>query len=386
MKIALVTTFYHPVTGGVETHVAEISKYLQKQGHEVVVLTSDSAKVGPRIQQKESVINGIKTKRFRTWFSLSQYHRFYPGLLFYLLKNDFDVVHVHGFRKFETYLALLAARLKRKKVVLTTHNPFPTTTRTRMQEIFIKIHDLTFGKFLIKKLDKIITILDSEHEIFINQFKVKKEKLITIYNGLNPFFINNKGSKEAFEEQNNIKLNEWDGVVIGCGRLNYAKGFQFLKQAVTNLPNVLFFIAGGDDGYYQELKELYKNDKNMVLNGVFIPQEKLINVYAAGDIFVLPSIHEATGTVMLEALSQGCPIIATQNGGTEEYLTKEHGIFIDPTDENAWEENIKFLLNNPLKRREFLKGSEEFLEKFKWDILVDQIIKVYEEIRANTKK
>jgi hypothetical protein len=36
-------------------------------------------------------------------------------LFFYLLKNDFDIVHVHGFRKFETYLALLAAKLKRKE-------------------------------------------------------------------------------------------------------------------------------------------------------------------------------------------------------------------------------------------------------------------------------
>ena len=81
MKIFQISTFYHPITGGVESHVATLSKFLVEYGHEVTVLASDSSKVGPRIAQKQGMFEGIPIVRFLTWFSISQYHKFYPGLL-----------------------------------------------------------------------------------------------------------------------------------------------------------------------------------------------------------------------------------------------------------------------------------------------------------------
>lgn len=379
MKIFQVTTFYHPVTGGVESHVAILNRYLTKLGHEVTVLTSDASKLGPRITPRKNVIDGIKVRRFFTWFSLSQYHKFYPGLFFYLMSHDFDVVHVHGFRKLETYAAWLAAKLKRKKVVLTTHNPFPTTTRTKLQDFFIKIHDFTIGKMLVKRLDKIITILASENAIFEKDFKVAKEKLVTVYNGINPELLE-VGDSKKFAESQNIDLSKWKAIVVGCGRLNYAKGFQFLEKAVKGLPDVLFYIAGGDDGYYTELQKIYRDSENIIFNGVYIPQEKLRDIYAAADVFVLPSIHEATGTVMLEALAQDCAIVASNQGGTVEYLSEKHGIFIKPEDQDAWLREISALVNSPEKREQLTKGGANFLKKYRWDALADKLNQIYQEI------
>ena len=54
MKIIQISTFFHPVTGGVETHVYNLSKELVTLGHEVTVLTSDSAKFGPRLSRNET--------------------------------------------------------------------------------------------------------------------------------------------------------------------------------------------------------------------------------------------------------------------------------------------------------------------------------------------
>jgi glycosyltransferase involved in cell wall biosynthesis len=379
MKIFQVSTFFHPVTGGVESHVAVLSKYLKDEGHEVMVLTSDSSKIGQRIGNRTGSFEGIPIKRFITFLSLSEYHRLFPGLFFYLLKNDFDIVHVHGFRKFETYLALLAAKIKRKKVILTTHNPFPTTTRSKWSEFLIKIHDLTFGKFLLNKLDKIITILPSEQDIFINKFKVDPLKLITVFNGINPIMLE-PGDANIFFKEYEINKADWDAIVIGCGRLNYAKGFQFLHKAVSALPRVLFFIAGGDDGYYEDLKRIYFANDNIIFNAKYIPQEKLRDVYAAGDIFVLPSIHEATGGVLLEALAQGCGIIASDKGGTIEYLTNKHGIFVDPKDQEAWLREITKLLSNPEKKTKLLENKGNFLKKYRWDLLAKKILKIYNEV------
>lgn len=379
MKIFQVTTFYHPVTGGVEAHVAILSKYLIEMGHDVKVLTSDSSKIGVRIKNREAVVDGINVKRFFTFFSLSQYHRFFPGLFFYLLKNDFDIVHVHGFRKIETYMCFFAAKLKRKKIVLTSHNPFPTTTRGKFTETFVKIHDLTFGKWITNKLDKVITILKSENEIFKKRYKVKENRLETVYNGINPLMLE-PGDPLKFYEENNIKKEEWKAIVAGCGRLTYAKGFQFLKKAVTELPDVLFFIASGDDGYYKELKALYFDDKNIIFNNKFLPQEKVRDIFAGADIFVLPSIHEATGGVLLEALAQGCAIISTSKGGTIEYLTEEHGIFINPINQDEWLTEIKTILKDPKIKEKLIDNKGNFLKKYRWDSLAKKIEEIYKEV------
>ncbi len=379
MKIFQVTTFYHPITGGVESHVASLAHELKELGHEVTILTSDSSKVGPRIKVKDGQFEGIFVKRFFTWFSLSQYHRFYPALFFYLLSHDFDIVHVHGFRKFETYLALWAAKIKHRKIVLTSHNPFPTTTRSKLSEMFVKIHDATLGKWFTRSMDKIITILKSENEIFETKFKVPKEKIKTVFNGLNPIFLQDGKANEFYSEYG-IKREEWDSIVVAGGRMNYAKGFQFLKKAVKSLPNVLFFIAGGDDGYLSTLKQIYYDLPNIIFNGKYLPQDKLINIYAGGDIFVLPSIHEATGGMMLEALSQGCDIIATNQGGTIEYLGKDFGTFIKPDDEDAWLEEIQKRVGKTKKTKVRIQKAKDFLQNYRWDNLTNKINQIYKSL------
>ena len=121
-------------------------------------------------------------------------------------------------------------------------------------------------------------------------------------------------------------------------------------------------------------------DENMIMNGKYVPQEKLRDIYKAGDIFVLPSIHEATGGVMLEALAQGCAIIATNCGGSEEYLTTKHGIFIDPTNKEAWVREITKLLSNREKKEALLKNKGNFLKKYRWDLLAKKIDKIYEQL------
>jgi glycosyltransferase involved in cell wall biosynthesis len=376
MKIFQITTFFHPVTGGVESAVYSLCTELIKRGHDVTVLTSDSAKTGPRISQHQSNYNGIKVKRFFTLFSLSYYHKFYPGLFFYLLQHDFDVLHVHGFRKFETYIALFVGHLKKKKVILTTHNPFPTTSRSRLNNFFISLHDKTFGRWFVKKLDKLITLVPSETKLFEKQFGVPAKKIVTIPNGLDVKFFE-PGNPEEFYKENNIDPKQWDGIVAGCGRLTYAKGFQNLRTAVKELPRVLFFIAGGDDGYLTELKSLYLKSPNIIFNEKFLPPEKLNHIFAAADVFTFPSLHEAFGIVLLEAMAQGCPVISTDRGGPAEFLTKDVGYLLDPTAEAEWKEKIGLLIGDAELRQKIGEHAKKFVRQYNWEVLAEQVEHIY---------
>ena len=379
MKILQISTFFHPVIGGVETHVFNLSRKLIAQGHEVEVLCSDSNKNAPRISEKQSTVSGIKVKRFFTLVSLSFYHKFYPGLFFYLLKSDFDIVHVHGFRKIETYLALFAARLKKKKIVLTSHNPFPVTTRSNFMNLLINIHDRTFGRWFTKKMDKIITILPSEQKVFMEKFKVPKDKLATVHNGVEEIFFQ-QGSSEQFFKDWRIAREKWQGLVVSAARISYAKGFQNLELVVRELPKVLFFIAGGDDGYLSKLKLVFTQCPNIFFSEHYLSLEKLRDMLSAADLFVLPSLHEAFGIALIEALAQGCPVITTNKGGPDELLNEDLAIKLDPTNQKAWKESIQNLLQDPKRRQVMGKLGKNFAARFNWDKITSKIINLYIEI------
>jgi glycosyltransferase involved in cell wall biosynthesis len=376
MKIFLITTFFHPVTGGVESHVYDLAKQLQKYGHEVEVLCSDSTKIGPRLREKKSTISGIRVHRFRTLFSLSYYHKFYPWLFVYLMTHNFDVLHVHGFRNVATYIALFAAFIKRKKVVLTSHNPFPTNSRSAALNLLIKFHDLTVGKLFTKRLHRIIILVDSEKEIFIKKFGVKKEQLVVIPGSIADKFYE-QGDKEQFYKDWDIEPTKWKGIVVSAARMNFTKGYQNLHKAVKKLPKVLFYFAGGDDGYLDKLKVLYADCPNVIFSEHFLPADKLINMYAGGDIFVFPSLHEAFGMVLLESLAQGLPVISTNVGGPQDIVKDDFGILQNPTDQDLWFTNIKKLVDDPELRQQMSINAKSYSSKYTWDKQIVKIIKTY---------
>jgi len=377
MKIALVTTFFHPVSGGVESHVHDLAEELMKKGHEVEVLCSDSTKNGQRLMEKTSVYSGINIHRFRTWFNLSYYHKFYPGLFIYLLKNKFDIVHVHGFRKAETYMALITTKFTKGKVVLTSHNPFPTNSRSRLQEYYIWLHDKIWGRLFTKRLYRIITLTKAEKDIFISKFKVDPEKIVRIPNALSEKFYLN-GNADEFYKEWNITPEKWKGIVVSAGRITQDKGFQNLYTAVKKLPNVLFFIAGGDDGYLSQLKALYAECPNMILSGHFMSViEKLTAMYQAADLFVFPSFHEAFGLVLLEAMAQGKPVVSTNVGGPTDFVKESFGVLLDPSDQNKWYETIKSLLEDKPKLVQMGSAAKEESKQFSWDKIINKIIKAY---------
>src|SRR3989344_1292477 len=97
MKVCFVTSYFHPVIGGAENHIYYISKELIKMGHEIEVFVSDSARNGT-VKEKESIIDGIKVRRFKTLFKVSQSGVFFPGLYKAVKNSDADVFHVHGYR------------------------------------------------------------------------------------------------------------------------------------------------------------------------------------------------------------------------------------------------------------------------------------------------
>ncbi len=149
--------------------------------------------------------------------------------------------------------------------------------------------------------------------------------------------------------------------LLFVGRCHVDKGIEYLLEAVALLgDNVVLNIVGATDhdpNYYRKLTEIIqkRNIKEKVFfHGYVDDKNKLKQFHERADIFVLPSIIEGFGIVLLEAMSAGLPIVATNVGAIPE-LVKDgyNGILVPPRDMPSLAKAIDSLIRSPSMRRKY---------------------------------
>ena len=138
--------------------------------------------------------------------------------------------------------------------------------------------------------------------------------------------------------------------ILFVGRLIKVKDPLTLIKAhrilLNNFPDVHLIICG--DGGLRDVCE-----KEAGSNVHFLGFAKNIPaIMAACDIFVLPSLFDASPRALVEAMGTGLPCIATDVGGVSGYLDNDCGILIEPKDEKILAQKIDYLLSNPSKAKE----------------------------------
>ena len=114
--------------------------------------------------------------------------------------------------------------------------------------------------------------------------------------------------------------------ILYVGRLVDWKAVDVLIDVFAKIddPAIHLDIVGeGQDMI--ALKNQAKDLKNVTFHG-WVEYSKIHQIYDKADIFVLPSVRECGGAVVLEAMARGVPTIATAWGGPVDYIRKEQGI------------------------------------------------------------
>jgi len=103
-------------------------------------------------------------------------------------------------------------------------------------------------------------------------------------------------------------------------------------------------------------------------------------MYAAADIFVLPSMAEGDPLVTLEAMASGLPVIATRVGGIPNQVRDDwNGFLVDPGNEEQLAERIAYLLENPEERKRMaLNSRRRAEEEFDWKKISERLSQVYQ--------
>lgn len=349
LKILIVYQ-YLSFKGGIEEVILNQSKYLKEKGYQIEILTS-KYKPNEPLKTKDGVtIHRIPSlnfayKLFGIPFAIPFLDPFNLIKIKRIIQKS-HIVNIHGHPYFFSFIYSVMSKMLKKQVILTQHNTNIQSNSNLINFVYF-LFDQTIGKFNLNNADRIIAV-SNETKKYVETLTNKKEKIETIYNGVdtNEFkFISNKNQLRSKFEISKEKF-----VCLTIRRLTFKNGIEmFLNVAKFSDQTKTLFLLGGTGSDSEKIKKYIKtnNINNVKLLG-FVRDEDLPSYYSISDVFILPSIQgEGFPMVVLEAFSSGLPVIATKSGGHIEIIkNNKTGYLVEINNYLEMANKIKYLIVN----------------------------------------
>lgn len=305
--------------GGAEKQVLEFAKRVDKSRFEVCLATM----YGGTMEEEAKKIDGLR------YINLGKKGRFdIFGFLFAYARliNDFapDTIFSHiGEMNLFSFWARVFAN-KRFRLVWTLHSAF---VDYKAYGFFFRLL-FWLQKILSRFADKIICVSRSAYE-YHKAAGYDMRRAVVVYNGVDTqFFAPSLELGEAFRAQNNIQK---DTFVIGiAARIDRMKGYPLLASAAKELlakhENLVFVAAGGgDEAIKRECIEILGEYANRFVWLGFVAD--LRGFYNSLNLFCLPSLGEAFGLTVAEAMSCGVPAVVSDAGDMRVIVGDERAVF-----------------------------------------------------------
>jgi len=407
MKIGLLSYRSNPFSGGQGIYVKHLSLALTKLGHQVDVIS------GPPYPDLHEDINLIKIPSlnlfelednlrlrsfrlsflfnladFREWFgvlsgSFPEPYAFGERVNTYLNKTstDYDLIHDN-----QSLCYGLINIQKEIPLVTTIHHPITkdhklaleaaTTWKERLS--INRWHSfLRMQKKVAPQLNRIICPSNQSKADVIEEFKVNKENVDVVLNGID---------LDSFNRDDNVEKKPYRIITTASADVPL-KGLKFLIEAMTEIideiPAAHLVVLGrakkkGD--IIKQISRLNLEDKISFHSG--LSQSEVVSLYSSSHICVIPSLYEGFGFGAGEAMACELPLISTQSGGLREVIGQE-AVVIESASSKAIVKAVKDLFSNKEKQLALSRAGRKRMEnEFNWI----KAAKTYEEIYSKTIK
>lgn len=371
MKIAFICTEKLPVPpilgGAVQIYIEGVLPFLSRQ-HEITVFCLRNEAL-PDEEEK----NGVKYIRV-AGKDRSEYVR----NIALKLDDSYDLIHVFNRPR---WVVSLSKKLPNTNFSLSLHN-----------EMF---HEEKIPRDMalscINKVEFITTVSNFIAEGVVRLFPEAKDKIYTVYSGVDINKFKPVISEEDIQNKNILKekLGLTDKkVVMFVGRLGIKKGADKLiaamKLVMERRSDAALLIIGSKwygsntaDDYTKSVTALSKTLNGPVIFTGYLPHDVVPAYYNIGDIFVCPSQwREPLARVHYEAMAAGLPIITTNRGGNKEVVEGfDNGVVVyDYSNPAALAEQIILLLDNPTKALAMgVQGRKLAEERYSWSRVADEL-------------
>lgn len=297
------------------------------------------------------------------------------------LSKDIDLVHYPYFEPF--FLTIPMPRSY--KTVVTVHDLTPLVFPKEFPAGIKGKIKWQIQKQALKSADAIIADSICSKNDIVKHTGISSSKIDVVYLAVSNEF--KKIEKSSILGSIRQKYNLPERFVLYVGDVTWNKNLPRLIQAVkkVNIPLVMVGSALVNEDVdlnnpwnkdFARVLELVKEDKNITRLG-FVPGEDLVLLYNMATVFVMPSIYEGFGLPILEAMSCGCPVVASKGGSLAEVVGTA-GKYIDPYDIDSIAKGISEVLNSPSLRKELSQKGLHQSKKFSWEMTAKKTIESYE--------
>lgn len=373
------TDAYPPITDGVANVVKNYAYWLNKKYGKTYVITP----AFPNYKDEED----FEVIRF---FSIPLIIRppYRLGIPFIDLKSmekikkiPFSLIHAHS--PFSAgVLALYIARKKRIPIIATFHTKYYDDFKSAVKsDLLAKIMVKIIMEFY-NQVDEVWTVNKSTADILFEYGYRKKVEIVP--NGSEFIPPSNKEEyRKRIDEIYNLYPEEI--VLLYVGQLILHKNLEFLIYSLKYLRDwevsfKIFIVGTGKDERY--LKNLVKKldlEKFVIFTGKILDRELLKSFYARADLFLFPSLYDASAVVIKEASSFGCPSLVIEGSATSEGIIEGYNGFLSKNDPFLYAIKIKEIISDREKLRDVGERARETLYRH-WRDILEEVARRYEEI------
>ncbi|CAN6464048.1 unnamed protein product [Victoria cruziana] len=318
-RVLMVSDFFFPNFGGVESHIYYLSQCLLELGHKVVVLThAYGSRSGVRYMTGGLKVYYIPWKAFLMQNTLPTLYGTFPILRTILIRERISIVHGHQAFSTLCHEALMHARTMGFKVVFTDHSlcGFADIGSIHMNKVL---------QFTLADVSQAICVSHTSKENTVLRSCLPPEKVFVIPNAVDTAMF-----KPASEKLSNDRI-----VIVVVSRLVYRKGVDLLVEVIPEVCRLhpkVYFIIGGDGPKrvrLEEMREKHSLQDRVEMLGA-VPHAQVRSILVRGHIFLNSSLTEAFCIAILEAASCGLLTVSTRVGGVPEVLPDDMIVLADP--------------------------------------------------------
>lgn len=378
MHLVFITPeFPPPVRGGGGIYAYNLVKQLSAFSNvRISVIVQDEIFPKQRKLEISSPFKNVTMFRYpATRFQAINYSFISIKGFLHILKLNCDLIHVSGYPLFGGEIASIISRWKKIPMILTIHG-FPRT-KSILQRVYHAFYHNTNGKLMIDQASMIISVSKSLAVDFSSRVEWGKMKII-------PNGIEISSPDPTFFQKTRQKHPK---TIVSIGRIDEQKGFRYLIESMVYLvkkyPDVKLIIAGKDYGEKANLLSIIQKNnlyKCVDLLG-FISEKKKEELLAMADVFVVPSVYEPFGIVVLEGMNAGVPVVASNVGGIRSIIkTGYNGLLVPPRDVKQLVDAISMIFDDPSRARSFSLNAHATLKQFTWASVAERTMSLYQHV------